>query len=179
MVKMAIIHHQFESIHPFYDGNGRTGRIINILYLVTQNLLNLPILYLSGFVVRHKSDYYRLLQQVRDTGHWEDWILFNLKGVEQTAQQSITLVTQINRLMLEYKHRIRLELPALYSQELINHLFRHPYTKLDFLIKELQVSKSTAIRYLEALVGHHFLEKYAIGKNTFYINKPLFELFKR
>jgi Fic family protein len=179
LVKMAMIHHQFESIHPFYDGNGRTGRIINILYLVIQDLLSLPILYLSGFVVRHKQDYYRLLQQVRDTGNWEDWILFNLKGVEQTAQQSIALVTQMNGLMLRYKHQIRLKLPTLYSQDLINHLFRHPYTKVDFLTTELQVSKSTAIRYLTALVEHDFLEKYTIGKNTFYINKPLFELFKK
>jgi Fic family protein len=179
LVKMAMIHHQFESIHPFYDGNGRTGRIINILYLVIQDLLSLPILYLSGFVVRHKQDYYQLLQQVRDTGNWEDWILFNLKGVEQTAQQSIALVTQMNGLMLQYKHQIRLKLPTLYSQDLINHLFRHPYTKVDFLTTELQVSKSTALRYLTALVEHDFLEKYTIGKNTFYINKPLFELFKK
>lgn len=178
LVKMAIMHHQFESIHPFYDGNGRTGRIINILYLVVQDLLNLPILYLSRFIVENKGDYYRLLQHVRNTGEWEEWLMYMLKGVQQTAVQTIELITQIKIIMQAYKQRMRQELPKIYSQDLLNNLFRHPYTKIEFLMSELQVSKSTAIRYLDLLVEKVFLTKYMIGKHTFYINQPLFDLFK-
>ena len=178
LIKMAVIHHQFESIHPFYDGNGRTGRIINILYLITQDLLNLPTFYLSRYIVESKSEYYRLLQNVRDTGNWEAWILYMLKGVEETAIQNIELVKNIKTLMQDYKHRIRSNLPKIYTQDLLNNLFRHPYTKIEFLMSELSVSKSTAIRYLDSLVEHNFLTRYAIGKETFYINEPLFTLFQ-
>lgn len=133
LVKLAIIHHQFESIHPFYDGNGRTGRIINILYLVTQNLLDLPILYLSRHIIQHKADYYQHLQHVRETQHWEPWLLFMLQGIEQTAVQTISLIENIKRLMMDYKQRIRTQFPKIYSQELLNNLFSHPYTKIEFV----------------------------------------------
>ena len=95
LIKMAIIHHQFESIHPFYDGNGRTGRIINSLYLVLKGLLDLPILYLSRYIIKNKGAYYRLIQSVRDYGNWEDWILFMLKGIEETASETIVFVKAI------------------------------------------------------------------------------------
>ena len=130
LVKMAVIHHQFESIHPFYEGNGRTGRIINILYLVAKGLLNIPVLYLSRYVIRTKSECYRLLQQTRDTGDWEPWILYMLQGVQLTARQTIWIIGRIKALMMDYKHRIRAELPKIYSQDLLNNLFRHPYTKI-------------------------------------------------
>ncbi len=178
LIKMAVIHHQFESIHLFYDGNGRTGRIINILYLVLNELLDLPILYLSRYIIRHKNDYYRLLQKVRDTGDWEEWVLYMLDGVEQTAKETIVLISNIRNLMQDYKNRIRKELPKLYSQDLLNNLFRHPYTKIEFLMDELMVSRPTATKYIELLAENGFLEKEKIGRSNFYINTPLYQLFK-
>lgn len=176
LVKMAIIHFQFESIHPFYDGNGRTGRIINILYLVLQKLLDAPILYLSRYIVRNKQDYYRLLQEVRDKENWEDWILFVLEGVEQIAKESIVLIKKIKDLMQVYKHQIR-DKYKFYSQDLLNNLFKHPYTKIEFLERDLGVSRLTAGKYLNALCQGGWLEKYKIGQHNFYINRPLFDLF--
>ncbi len=177
LVKMAIIHHQFESIHPFYDGNGRTGRILNILYLVLQDLLSLPILYLSGYIVRHKADYYRYLQEVRDTGNWENWLLFILESIAVTARESTVMVQNIKMLMQDYKQRIRRDHHKIYSQDLINNLFRHPYTKIEFVMTELNVSRITATRYLDILATHDFVEKIKIGREFYYINTPLFELF--
>jgi Fic family protein len=176
LVKMAVIHHQFESIHPFYDGNGRTGRIINILYLVIQDLLNLPTLYLSRFLVENKADYYRLLQHVRNTGEWEQWLLYMLKGVAQTAMQTIELVKQIKILMQDYKQRIRTELPKIYSQDLLNNLFQHPYTKIEFIQDDLQVTRITATNYLNALIELGLLVKHKSGRSNFYINQPLYDL---
>jgi Fic family protein len=176
LIKMAIIHHQFESIHPFYDGNGRTGRIINILYLVQKGLLHLPVLYLSRYIIRHKNDYYRLLQKVRDTNDWEEWILYMLTGVEQTAMESIELIGSIKKLMQQYKQTVRNELPKLYSQDLLNNLFKYPYTKIEFLERDLGVSGRTATRYLEALIGKGVLVKQKIGRDNFYLNEQLFQL---
>jgi Fic family protein len=177
LIKMAIIHHQFESIHPFYDGNGRTGRIINILYLVCKDLLQLPVLYLSRFVVDNKADYYRLLQQVRDTGEWEEWLLFMLKGVEETAKQTIGMVKGINSLMQHYKQTIRTELPKIYSQDLLNNLFKHPYTKIEFVMQDLRLERKTAAKYLNAVVDLGLLTKEKVGNSNYYLNLPLTELF--
>lgn len=173
---MAIIHHQFESIHPFYDGNGRTGRIINILYLVQKGLLHLPVLYLSRYIIKNKTDYYRLLQVVRETGKWEDWILYMLTGVEQTAIESIELIGKIKNLMQYYKNTIRNELPKLYSQDLLNDLFKYPYTKIEFIERNLGISNRTAVRYLEALIKKGLLQKQKIGRDNFYLNEQLFAL---
>jgi Fic family protein len=177
LVKMAIVHYQFESIHPFYDGNGRTGRIINIIYLVMNDLLDLPILYLSRYIIKHKADYYRLLQNVRDNDDWEDWIIYMLTGIEQTAQETIGLIKNIRQMMQTYKHRIRKELPKIYSQDLLNNLFRHPYTKIEFLMRDVNVSRLTARRYLEQLVKLGVLDKQKIWRTNFYINTPLYKLF--
>lgn len=178
LLKMALIHHQFETIHPFYDGNGRTGRILNILYLVQQRLLDLPVLYLSRYLIATKADYYRLLQSVRDTGEWEPWLLYMLKGVEQTARQTVVLIEGIRRLMQDYKQRLRSGLPKIYSQDLLNNLFRHPYTKIEFVMGELGVSRPTATAYLEALVTAGFLQKLRLGKSNYYMNNPLFALLR-
>jgi len=177
LVKLAIIHHQFESIHPFYDGNGRTGRIINILYLVIKDLLDLPILYLSGYIIENKAEYYRLLQTVRDMNDWESWIIFILRGVEQTASETIFLVEQIRTMMTKYKQGLRKDLPKLYSQDLLNNLFRHPYTKIEFVEDELRVNRKTASRYLKQLVEKGYLKLLKIGRSNFYLNEPLFNLF--
>ncbi|MDE3211869.1 MAG: Fic family protein [Bacteroidota bacterium] len=176
LIKMAIIHHQFESIHPFYDGNGRTGRIINILYLVQKGLLHLPVLYLSHYIIQHKSDYYRLLQEVRDKSIWEEWILFMLDGIEKTAATSVTVIASIKELMQQYKQRIRTDHPKLYSQDLLNNLFKYPYTKIEFLQKDLQISRSTAIRYLDVLVRAEILKKHKVGRDNFFLNAKLFAL---
>lgn len=177
LVKMAIIHHQFESIHPFYDGNGRTGRILNILYLVAQGLLDLPVLYLSHYLIHHKADYYHYIQEVRDTGSWENWLLYMLEGVEKTAISTIVLVQEMKKLMHNYKHNIREQKPKIYQQELLNNLFNHPYTKIEFIVRDLGVSRKTASKYLDELVEINLLEKHKIGRNVFYINQPLYQLF--
>lgn len=179
LIKMAVIHHQFESIHPFYDGNGRTGRIINILFLVQKKLLHLPVLYLSRYIIQHKKDYYRLLQEVRDIGNWEAWILFMLDGIEKTATESVILITAISDLMHEYKSKIRTNHPKLYSQDLLNNLFKYPYTKIEFLQADLNISRSTAIRYLDTLVQTGLLMKQKIGRDNYYLNKPLFTLLSK
>lgn len=178
LVKMAVIHFQFETIHPFYDGNGRTGRILNLLYLVQEGLLASPVLYLSRYIIRNKGEYYRLLQHVRDTGQWEPWILYVLEAVEQTAHETIGLIEGIKSLMMAYKHRIRAEHPKIYSQDLINNLFRHPYTKIEFVMKDLNVSRLTATKYLDILTENGFLVKEKISRSNFYVNLLLFQLLK-
>ncbi|WP_110707261.1 Fic family protein [Salinicola sp. CR57] len=177
LVKMAIIHHQFESIHPFYDGNGRTGRIINMLYLVSKGLLDLPVLYLSRYLIQTKARYYQELQAVRDSGDWEPWLLYMLEGISQTAQQTIELIGQIRDLMQYTKHRIREECPKIYRQELLNNLFNHPYTKIEFVMEDLGVSRITATKYLDELVSIGLLEKIKVGRSNFYINAALMALF--
>lgn len=176
LIKMCIIHHQFESIHPFSDGNGRTGRIINILYLVSKDLLDLPVLYLSRFIIKNKGEYYRLLQAVRDNQEWEAWILFLLKGLEETSQETVTLILNMKALMMEYKAEIRKQLPKVYSQDLLNNLFKHPYTKIDFICNELDVTRPTATSYLDQLVAYGFLKKKKLGRDNFYLNMRLFDL---
>jgi Fic family protein len=172
LIKMALIHHQFESIHPFYDGNGRTGRIVNVLYLVKEGLLDIPVLYLSKHIVRHKADYYRLLQTVRENDTWEDWVLYLLEAVEQTAGQTIVTVQAIKTALFDYKRRIRAGY-KFYSQDLINNLFMHPYTKIEFVQRDLQVSRLTATKYLEALAEGGLLQKQKIGRSNYYVNLAL------
>lgn len=172
LIKMALIHHRFESIHPFYDGNGRTGRILNVLYLVKEGLLDIPVLSLSSHIVRTKADYYRLLQTVREDDTWEAWVLYLLDAVEQTAGQTIQTIQAIKAALADYKHRIRAGY-KFYSQDLINNLFTHPYTKIDFVQRDLQVSRLTATKYLEALVAGGFLQKQQLGRGNYYINQAL------
>ena len=172
LIKMALMHHQFESIHPFYDGNGRTGRILNVLYLVKEGLLDIPVLYLSRHIVQTKADYYRLLQSVRDDDTWEEWVLYVLQAVETTARQTVTTVLEIKAALFDYKHRIRASC-KFYSQDLINNLFMHPYTKIEFVQRDLQVSRLTATKYLEALVGGGFVSKQKVGRSNYYVNAAL------
>jgi Fic family protein len=176
LIKMAVIHYQFESIHPFYDGNGRTGRIINILYLVLQGLLDIPILYLSRYITQNKAEYYQVLQGVRTKNDWEHLILYFLKSVEVTSIQTIDLITNINNLMQDYKTEIQTKLPKIYSQDLINNLFRNPYTKIEFLEQELKVSRRTAQNYLDSIAENGFLEKIKIGKSNYYMNNALIKV---
>ncbi len=179
LIKMAIQHYQFESIHPFYDGNGRTGRILNILYLIMAGLLEQPVLYLSGYIIENKSEYYRLLQEVRTNNKWEEWILYILKGVETTALATINQVTEMNTLLEQTKEKSRKEFPKIYSNELIELLFEHPYSKSEYLENRLSISRITAAKYLKALEHIGVLQSKKVWKETLYINTKLFELFKK
>lgn len=175
LVKMAVIHFQFESIHPFYDGNGRTGRILNILFLILSGLQKLPILYLSNHIIRNKTDYYRLLQAVRENGDWESWLLFMINGVENTARETISLIGQIKLLMADQKKRLR-DNYKFYSQELLNNLFAHPYTKIEFIVRDVGVSRITAANYLNKLAEDGVLRKERLGTGNYYVNEKLFAL---
>ena len=176
LLRMAIAHHQFESIHPFYDGNGRTGRILNLLMLQREGLMELPVLYLSRYITSTKAQYYQLLQTTRETHGWADWCVYMVKGVAITAKSEIRLIKNLRELMQGTKHRLRKELPKIYSQELLNNLFRYPYTKIEFVEKDLGVSRITAAKHLDTLTKNGFVEKKKIGRTNFYINRPLFNL---
>jgi Fic family protein len=176
LIKMAIIHHQFESIHPFYDGNGRTGRIINILFLIKNDLLSLPILYLSRYIIKHKADYYQLLQEVRNNKNWENWILFILNAISETSKNTIKIINDIALAMQHYKLTIREKTPKIYSQDLLNNLFRYPYTKIEYLMTDLNISRNTAIRYLEQLEKIDLITKKKVGRDNFYVNNSLINI---
>jgi len=179
LMKMAIIHYQFESIHPFYDGNGRTGRIINIIYLVYKGLLDIPILYLSNYIINNKSDYYRLLQEVREKKSWEEWVIYILDGVEQTSNETIQLITNIQKLMEQTKEKIKSKLPKIYSKDLIEILFTHPYTKIEFLVDGLSITRKTASKYLQELSDIGEVKSVKIGRSKFFVNTKLFALLQK
>ncbi len=179
LIKMAIQHYQFESIHPFYDGNGRTGRIINILYLIIWGLLQNPVLFLSGYITDNKSDYYRLLQEVRTKQNWEAWILFILKGIESTANETITQVIQINKLFNQIKGEVQQKVPKIYSKELIEILFEQPYSKSEYLEKRLNISRITAAKYLKELEKINILKSKKVWKEILYINTQLVDVLKK
>jgi len=179
LIKMAIIHHQFESIHPFYDGNGRTGRILNILYLVKCGLLDLPVLYLSHFINKNKNEYYNLLQKTRLTSDYNQWILYMLNSIEETSTNTIKQIHNIKILMQKQKVSIREKLPKIYSQDLINNIFRHPYTKISFIERDLNISRITSTRYLNELAKINILSILKIGKEKYYINNHFLELLRK
>ena len=175
-IKLAVVHHQFESIHPFYDGNGRTGRILNVLLLVLYKDLNLPILYLSRYITQHKGEYYRLLQSVRDHGEWETWILFMLRCIESTARETEGQIRKIIDLMQRYKERMREILKRGYSHELLNNLFSYPYTKIEYVMAATGTSRPTAGGYLNTLAEAQLLQKVRKGRSNYYLNVPLIQL---
>ena len=179
IARMAVIHHWFESIHPFYDGNGRTGRIINILYLILKDLLDSPVLYLSRYIIQNRSGYYSLLRKVReDGGAWPEWILYMTDAVAVISRQTTELIKNMGRLLKEHKALIR-ENHKFYSQDLINNIFSCPYTKAAFLKRDLKISHTTAIRYLDELAKKGgVLEKRRLGRESYYINHKLIRLLK-
>ncbi|MDO8452991.1 MAG: Fic family protein [Sulfurimonas sp.] len=179
LVNMAIIHYQFETIHPFYDGNGRTGRIINILYLILKELLDIPILYLSRYIIKNKSDYYRLLQEVRTKDSLEEWILYMLDGVEQTSIETIELIENIYKLMEETASEVKEKLPKMYSKDLIEILFMHPYTKIDFLVERLSITRQTASKYLKELEELKIMKSIQIKNSKYFINTQLFAMLQK
>ena len=176
LIKMAILHYQFESIHPFYDGNGRAGRIINVLYLILKGYLETPILYLSSYIIKNKDDYYRLLLGVTRDENWEDWILYILKGVEEISKKTIERVKKIKDLLDRTIEKVRLELPRIYSKELVETLFVNPYCKTEFVVKGVGVERKAAARYLHKLAEKGILELYKVGKENIFINKGLMDI---
>lgn len=177
LIKLAIIHYQFESIHPFYDGNGRTGRIINILYLVLKGLLDTPILYLSKYIIRNKLKYYELFKEVRKTGNYEEWIIYFLEGIEETSDETITIINKIREEIVNMKYELR-EKTKIYSRELLEALFFEFYTKIPYIQEQLGVSDKTAQKYLDNLVDLGFLTSEKIGRERIYKNERLFKIIK-
>ena len=176
ILRLAVVHHQFESIHPFYDGNGRTGRILNVLLLVLYKDLKLPILYLSRYITRHKREYYHLLQSVRDSGDWEAWILFMLRCIESTALETEALIRKLINLMQEYKEQMREILRKGYSHELLNNLFSYPYTKIEYVMAVADITRVTATTYLNKMVEVGLLQKVKKRRSYYYLNIPLIQL---
>jgi len=179
LIKLAIQHYQFESVHPFSDGNGRTGRIINVLYLILKGLLNEPVLYLSSYIIQNKGDYYRLLQEVRTKNNWEDWIQYMLKGIEQTALSTIEQINKINQLFSETQKLVQEKSPRIYSKDLIEQLFVHPYCKIEFLVENLKLNRKTAGNYLKNLEEIGVLKSENKGKEVIYVNAKLYKLLKK
>ncbi|MFH0992512.1 MAG: Fic/DOC family N-terminal domain-containing protein [bacterium] len=180
LVKLALIHYQFEAIHPFFDGNGRTGRIINILFLVKEGLLTLPVLYLSKYIIEHKGDYYRLLRAVTEKNSWEPWVLFMLDAVESTAAMTSKRIVNIRSLLQETLESAKKTLPAkVYSKELIELIFQQPYTKGQFLVDAGLAERKTAAVYLKALEEAGILKKQKVGKENLYLNKKLYALLTK
>lgn len=178
LISMAILHYQFESIHPFYDGNGRTGRILNILFLILNHLIDIPILYLSSYIIENKPDYYRLLNHTNRTGEWEEWILFMLRAVESTSLQTIKKINAIRNLLESTANEVQHSAPKTYKKELVELLFEQPYSKIEFVVKRLNVERKAASRYLRELENIGLLESHKIGRETLYINRRLFDLLK-
>jgi Fic family protein len=177
LVKLALMHYQFETIHPFFDGNGRTGRIANILFLVQQELLDLPVLYLSKYIIERKPDYYRFLRNVTEKAEWEPWIIFMLEALLQTAGFTRRRILDIRALLDETLERAKRELPErVYSKELIEILFRQPYTKGQFLVDAGIAERQTAAEYLKELEKTGILRSVKLGRENLYLNVRLFDL---
>lgn len=179
LVKLALVHYQFEAIHPFPDGNGRAGRILNILYLVDRGLLNLPVLYLSRYIIDHKSAYYEGLRRVTEEGAWVDWVLYMLDAVEQTSLRTHQQITDILALMEAVRERVQREAPAIYTKDLIEQIFRQPYCKIQFLERAGMGTRQTCSKYLRELERLGILAGQKIGREVYFVNQALFELLTR
>lgn len=179
LINLAVLHYQFESIHPFYDGNGRTGRIINILYLIFNSLIDFPILYLSSYLIDNKPQYYKLLNQTNRTGKWEDWIIFMLKAVEKTSEDTIKKIGQIKDLLDSTIILVQKRASKIYKKELVELLFEQPYSKIEFVADKLKVERKAASRYLREIESIGVLESQKVGRETIYINKGLIEILKQ
>ena len=175
LVKMAVVHYQFEAIHPFEDGNGRTGRIVNLLYLVEQGLLDKPVLFLSRYIIANKPGYYEGLRGVTERQDWESWILYMLRAVESTAQQTFDQVTRIRVLMEQVREQVQQQAPGIYSKDLVEAIFQHPYTKIQFLVDANIAKRQTASSYLQTLAGLGVLRASKQGREMYYINDALLD----
>jgi len=179
LIKMAILHYQFEAIHPFTDGNGRTGRVMNVLFISKKGLLDKPVLYLSKYINEYKNDYYRLLKEVTENGNWADWILFMLKGVKDTSVHTLKKVNDIYELYKSTVDKVKKEANDIYSYELIEMLFNQPYCKISFLVDSGIASRNTASKYLGRLIEIGVLSKEQSGSESLYLNKELFKILSQ
>jgi Fic family protein len=179
LIKLALIHYQFEAIHPFFDGNGRTGRIILLLYLKISGLMELPSLYLSSYILKHKNNYYLKLRNVTEKNEWESWILFMLDMIEVTAKNGRDRILEIEKLMQSMGKEIQVELPKIYSKDLMEVLFRLPYTKRSYFKKAGLGNIKTVGTYLKSLEEKGFLKSIALGKEKLYLNFKLMEILKK
>ncbi len=179
LVRMAISHYQFEAIHPFTDGNGRTGRIINLLYLVEQKLLDIPILYLSRHILRHRSEYYSGLQSVTATGAWEPWLLYMLHGVTETARWTMDKILAVRTLLEETTERMRREAGPIYSRELAELIFVRPYCRISHIVEAGLAKRQTASAYLKHLTDIGILREHKVGREKVFVNPAFIELLKQ
>jgi len=179
LIQLAILHYQFESIHPFYDGNGRTGRILNILFLLLNGLIDVPILYLSSYIIENKAEYYRLLNKTNTTDQWDEWILFMLKAVESTSKSTIKKISSIKTQLDLTILKVQTELPKIYTKELVELLFELPYSKIDYVVTKLKVERKAASRYLRELENIGIVVAQKVGRETIYINKDLIDILKQ
>jgi Fic family protein len=179
LVRMAVGHYQFEAIHPFTDGNGRTGRVLNILFLIHENLLTLPILYLSRYMIQHKADYYRLLLDVTSRQTWEEWVVYVLRGVEETAKWTTAKIEAIRLLSAHTAEYVRAKRPKIYSRELVELIFELPYCRIQNLVSIQIAERRAASRYLKHLVEIGVLEERAAGREKLFIHPKLMQLLTR
>ena len=178
LIKMAVIHYQFEAIHPYYDGNGRTGRILNVLYLIYKKLLNLPVLYLSSYIIKHKGKYYKSLIEVTSKKEWENWILFILEAVEQTSLDTIERIKNIRTLLERTTEKVKSGLPKIYSKELIEVIFHRPYCKISHIVDAGIVARRAASEYLKQLEKIGILVSRKAGRDVLFINTELCRLLE-
>lgn len=178
LIRLAVMHYQFEAIHPFIDGNGRTGRVLNLLYLVDKGLLDIPVLYLSRYIIANKRAYYEGLLAVTTAGAWESWILYMLEAVRETAVWSTVRIGAIRNLLDQTAERIRSELPKIYSRELAEVIFVNPYCRISDLVAAGIAKRQAASVYLQALAGHGLLEQMKVGRESLYINPALLTLLR-
>ena len=177
LIQLALLHFQFESIHPFYDGNGRTGRILNILYLVLKEKIQEPILYLSKYIIEHKNQYYELLRKCNeDLNYIEDFVMYILKGISETSKNTVNLILRINQSIELIKDEMKRKLPDIYSYEIVEHLFSYMYTKNEFFKKDIGVSRATATKYLKLLEKEGFIISEKVGKEVIYKNTQLLNI---
>ena len=176
LIKMALLHYQFEAIHPFTDGNGRTGRILNVLFLCNQKLIDLPVIYLSKYILENKNDYYRLLKEVTENGHWKNWIIFMLDAVKETAADTLEKVNTIYNSYLAAIEKVKTEAPEIYTHELIEVIYNQPYCKIAILEEKKIASRNTASKYLRKLEDLGILVSEQVGRETLYKNLALLEI---
>lgn len=179
LIRMAVAHYQFEAIHPFTDGNGRTGRVLNILLLIQDGLLSLPVLYLSRYIINNKPDYYRLLQEVTSTQAWEEWVLYMLRAVEETARWTTQKIAALRTLQAHTTDYVRRTLPKIYSRELVEILFEQPYCRIGNLVDKGIGQRQAASRYLQDLVGAGVLREVVAGREKLFIHPKLMQLLTR
>lgn len=176
LIRMAVGHYQFEAIHPFSDGNGRTGRVLNILYLIQENLLNEPILYLSRYINNNKAAYYQLLLEVTRDQAWEPWVIYMLKAVEETATWTTLKIAAIRTLEEQTKEIIRTQLPRIYSRELVEVIFEQPYCRISNLVERNIAKRQSASRYLKELVAIGILKEIQTGKEKLFVHPKLMQV---